>query len=100
MLELLDSHGGLAGRLVVKLHERDHERDPLQVGRDAILAAQRELKEGRIGTSNRRRDPIDDDVAQEAASLLADALEQVMEKTKAIVDVVDEAAKVSIIVDS
>jgi len=50
------------------------------------------------------RDSVDDAVALAAsasavASPLANALEHVVEKTKAIVDFLDKAAKVSIIVD-
>jgi hypothetical protein len=103
-LELLDSHGGLAGRLVIKLHECGHERDPVQVGRVAISDARRELAERGIGTANPMRDSVDDAVAlaasaSAAASPLANALKHVVEKTKAIVDFLDEAAKVNILVD-
>jgi len=92
----------LAGRLVVKLHERD-ERNPLQVGRDAISDARRELTERGIGTRHPMQDSVGDAVAlaasaSAAASPLANALERVMEKTKVIVDFLDKAAKVSIVV--
>jgi hypothetical protein len=85
------------------MHERD-ERNPLQVGRDAISDARRELTERGIGTPLQMQDTVDDTVAlaasaSAAVSPLVNALERVVGKTKAIVDFLDKAAKVSTIVD-
>jgi hypothetical protein len=92
--------------LIVKLHQCEQERDPLQVGRDAISDARRELTERGIAVPNPTRDPLGDSLALAASasgsavvSPLANALKNVVEKTKVVVDFLDEAAKVSILVD-
>jgi hypothetical protein len=99
-LELLDSHSEVAACLVVELRESD----AVQAGRAAISAARRDVTERGIARPDPMRDSVGDAVALVASasaveSPLANSLKHVVEKTRAIVDFIDETAKVSIPVD-
>jgi len=99
MLELRDTQNEVAGCLIVELHESD----AVQAGRAAVSAARRDITEGGIAAPNPMRDSVDDAVGPvastgDAASPLANSLKQVVEKTKTVVDFIDNTAKVSIAV--
>src|ERR1700735_5030635 len=96
MLELCDTHNEVAGCLIVKLHKSD----AVQAGRAAVSAARRDITEGGIAPPNPMRDSVDDALAlaSDAASPLANSLKRVVEKTKVVVDFIDNTAKVSIAV--
>ena|ERR1700733_10146129 len=97
MLELRDTHNEVAGCLIVKLHESD----AVQAGRAAVSAARHDITEVGIAAPNLMRDSVDDALgpaasAGDVVSPLANSLKQVVEKTKVIVDFIDNTAKVSI----
>jgi len=99
MLELRDIHNEAAGYLIVKLHESD----AVQAGRAAVSAARHDITEGGIAAPDPMRDFVDDALglaasAGDTATPLANSLKQVVEKTKVIVDFIDNTAKVSIAV--
>ena len=96
-LELRDSRNEVSGCLIVEIRESD----TVQAGRAAVSAARRDVAESGIATSNPMQDAVGDAVelaasAKDVAGPVTISMKQIVEKTKAIADFIDEAAKVSI----
>jgi hypothetical protein len=99
ILELRDNHNEVIGCLVVELRESD----AVQAGRTAVSAARRDVTERGIAAPNPMRDHVGDALglvapAVDVVTPLANSLQQVVEKTKFIVDFIDKTAKVCIAV--
>jgi len=100
-LELRGDHIEVAGGLIVKLRETDL----IQAGRDAVSAAQRDVTDSRIATPIPALETVGNMVGRVTdlntiASPVVDSLKFVIEKSKVVVDTVNQLAKVRIAVVS
>jgi hypothetical protein len=96
-LELRDSRNNVSGCLIVEIRESD----AVQAGKAAVSSARRDVAERGIATSNPIQDAVDDALglaapATDIVGPVTISIKQIVQKTKVIVDFIDEAAKVSI----